>query len=68
MPFLLDQLDSIGLLGALVIGVPFAIGYLIVFIVVAVRAKGERRMSILIVMTLLALILFPYIFSPLKML
>jgi hypothetical protein len=47
MPFLLDQLDSIGLLGALVIGIPFALGYLIVFIVVAVRAKGEKRMSIL---------------------
>ena len=68
MPFLLDQLDSIGLLGALLIGIPFAIVYLIFFIVVAVRAKGEKRISILIVMALLALILFPYIFSPLKML
>ncbi|GAB3880076.1 hypothetical protein GCM10028824_44420 [Hymenobacter segetis] len=68
MPLLLDQLDSIGLLGALVIGIPCALGYLIVFIVVAVRAKGEKRMAILIIMALLALLLFPYIFSPLKML
>ena len=68
MPFLLDQLDSIGLLGALVIGIPFALGYLIVFIVVAVRVKGEKRIAILIGMALLALIIFPRIFSPLKML
>ena len=67
MPFLLDQLDAIGLLGALVLGIPCAIGYLIVFIVVAIRAKGEKRIAILIGMALLALMLFPSIFAPLKM-
>ncbi|MBF9224036.1 hypothetical protein [Hymenobacter ruricola] len=66
MPLLLDETAIFGVFGAIFIGIPFAIAYLIAFIVIAFRARGDKRIVILLVMALIALVIFPSIFSPLR--
>lgn len=66
MPFLLDETAIFGTWSAIFLGIPFAIAYFIMFVIVAFRTKGEKRIGILLAMVLLAFVIFPYIFGPLK--